>query len=181
MGESPLNKIEDQLHASMMSLQSRIADDWGKSIVEDIRRNKPYSWTQVGEEVLHVENYKGEEIKEIRFTYAPPEKEREPSNFSFSMFGGGKPDGLRKDNTTRRFETRNWSEKYKRYHMTAEKARAYVQENLDIDALAARLAPLVKFLEHDMPCTCGEYGMLSDREYLERAYEAFAIAKKIIS
>jgi hypothetical protein len=50
---------------------------------------------------------------------------------------------------------------------------------LSFEANAEALKPIVKFLEKDMPCTCGEYGMLSDREYLEKANELLLLFKKM--
>ena len=47
------------------------------------------------------------------------------------------------------------------------------------EANAEALKPIVKFLENDMPCTCGEHGLLSDRDYLEKANELLMLVRKM--
>lgn len=172
----------DQLQASMSSLHRSIVDDYAKSIADDFKRAEPYRWKKTDEQVVKEHDYRGETITEKVLTWAPPEKQPENNmQGAFSlMYGGGKPDGLRDDNTAKRFVTKDWAGESKigKWFSTLAKAKAYVDENLSIEANADALKPIVKFLKHDMPCTCGEHGLLSDREYLEKAHELFLLLKK---
>lgn len=173
MGESLTDKINDNLRVSMMSM----ADHYVKGVLDDFKKAEPYRWKKTDEQVVREIDYRGEVITEKILTWAPPEKE---SNFAI-LYGGGKPDGLRQDNTVKRFVTKDWSgeQKIGKWFSSLAKAKEYVDESLSIEANAEALKPIVKFLEHDMPCTCGEYGLLSKRDYLEKAHELFMLLKDV--
>lgn len=135
---------------------------------------RPYKWRFDHQDELENIEYRTEHISVVRQFWTPPEKERDEAQGAWgSMFFWKfvKPERLDENNSRVCYDTTDWEyPKTCKTWKTLESAKEYIDHQLALDARKEALQPFVDFLKK-MPCTCGEYGSVNDREYLYYAAE----------
>ena len=159
-----------------VSYLSRAFDE---TFLAPIRESLPFSWHVVSEEDLETSDYRGRAIVTRRNQWVAPEKTRERGK-SFLFFHADRterPEELDEKNTAIVYRTPNFDNPNSdRTFDAVDKAKAYIDDELALDAQTESLAPIIAFLK-DLPCSCGEYGSIEAREYIRYAAQLAEIVK----
>jgi len=154
---------------------SRVFDN---TFMAPYRESLPYSWHITSHDDIETTDYRGRAIVTRRDQWVPPEKTRERNRSS--IFAGDRterPDELDENNTAIVYRTPSFDNpNSKRTFDAVDKAKAYIDNELALDAQTESLAPIIAFLK-DLPCSCGEYGSIDDREYIRYAAQLAEIVK----
>jgi hypothetical protein len=164
-----MDELPEMLRYSQQVTQKYLYDRMLESV--DPPAQRPYKWRVAGTGTVQTYEYRGQIIEEQRTFWTPPEKELpEGERHGWPFYHFAKPLGLDEKNSYIRFTTQDFDSKWHKSHLTLEDAKAYIDTELALSKRAESLASVIDFLKR-MPCSCGEYGDVSDREYLRFAAE----------